>query len=88
MGAQDGVDLALRAAHSIVYRYRRPDIGFVFVGSGDQFDKLIHLANELQLEQNVFFAVESRTRELVGYLSASDVCLRPDPKTGSTSSIP
>ena len=46
MGPQDGVDLALRAAAAIV-RSGRDDVHFVFMGSGDSYDELVSLADEL-----------------------------------------
>ena len=47
MGPQDGVDLALRAAAAIG-RWGRDDVHFVFMGSGDSYDELVSLADELE----------------------------------------
>lgn len=82
MGAQDGVDFALRAAGIIVHGHGRTDIGFVFIGAGDQLRNLRNLTEELGLDAHVTFTGRVSDEELVGYLSASDVCLSPDPKNG------
>ena len=49
MGRQDGVDYLLRAAHHVIHEQGRKDILFVIMGSGDAWDELQSLHQELEL---------------------------------------
>jgi glycosyltransferase involved in cell wall biosynthesis len=80
MGPQDGVDLAVRCAHRIVRELGRDDISFVFMGSGDCFDELVALRDELDLSDYVVFTGRVSDEVLQSILSTSDVGLCPDPK--------
>ena len=80
MGPQDGVDIVLRAADVIVHELGRHDIAFTLIGSGDCFDELVALRDELGLASHVEFTGRAPD-ELVGrVLSTADVGLSPDPK--------
>jgi glycosyltransferase involved in cell wall biosynthesis len=80
MGPQDGVDIVLRAADVIVRELGRDDIAFTLIGSGDCFDELVALRDELDLRGHVEFTGRAPD-ELVGrILSTADVGLSPDPK--------
>jgi len=80
MGPQDGVDIVIRAAHMIVHERGREDIAFTLIGSGDCFDELVRLRDELGLTEHVHFTGRAPD-ELVGQiLSTADVGLSPDPK--------
>lgn len=80
MGPQDGVDIVIRAAHVIVHEQGREDIAFTLIGSGDCFDELVRLRDELDLTEHVHFTGRAPD-ELVGQiLSTADVGLSPDPK--------
>ena len=80
MGPQDGVDIVIRAAHVIVHEQGRRDIAFTLIGSGDCFDELVRLRDELDLTEHVHFTGRAPD-ELVGQiLSTADVGLSPDPK--------
>ena len=78
MGAQDGVDHALRALAEL--RRQRDDWHAVFMGDGDVVAEMRALTAELGLGDCVEFTgwVEHETISRV--LSTSDVCLAPDPK--------
>jgi glycosyltransferase involved in cell wall biosynthesis len=78
MGAQDGVDHALRALAEL--HTMRDDWHAVFMGDGDVVDDMQALRDELGLSDCVEFTgwVEHDTISRV--LSTSDVCLAPDPK--------
>ena len=78
MGPQDGVDLALRAAAAIV-RWGRDDVHFVFVGSGDSYDELVSLAQELGIEERVTFTGRVPDATVFEVLSTADIGLSPDP---------
>jgi glycosyltransferase involved in cell wall biosynthesis len=80
MGPQDGVDIVIKAAHVIVHERGRQDIAFTLIGSGDCFDELVRLRDELGLTEHVHFTGRAPD-ELVGQiLSTADVGLSPDPK--------
>jgi glycosyltransferase involved in cell wall biosynthesis len=80
MGPQDGVDIVVRAADVIVHELNRDDIAFTLIGSGDCFDELVALRDELGLGGHVEFTGRAPD-ELVGrILSTADIGLSPDPK--------
>ena len=80
MGPQDGVDIVVRAADVIVTEWKRHDIAFTLIGSGDCFDELVTLRDELGLGDAVEFTGRAPD-ELVGaILSTAEVGLSPDPK--------
>jgi glycosyltransferase involved in cell wall biosynthesis len=53
MGPQDGVDIVVRAAGIVVRELGRDDIAFTLIGSGDCFDELVALRDELGLAGHV-----------------------------------
>jgi glycosyltransferase involved in cell wall biosynthesis len=80
MGPQDGVDIVVRAADIVVRELGREDIAFTLIGSGDCFDELVALRDELGLAGHVEFTGRAPD-ELVGQvLSTADIGLSPDPK--------
>ena len=81
MGAQDGVDLFLRAAARVA-NLRPGAAGFVAIGSGDQVDALQQLAADLLLDQDLVFAGRVPDAELRQYLATADVGVSPDPANG------
>jgi glycosyltransferase involved in cell wall biosynthesis len=78
MGPQDGVDLALRAAAAIVHS-GRDDVHFVFMGSGDCYDELVLLADQLGIADRVTFTGRIPDETVFEILSTADVGLSPDP---------
>jgi glycosyltransferase involved in cell wall biosynthesis len=79
MGPQDGVDYALRSLAALRDDLGRSDWHAAFVGAGDTFDAMVALSKELGLTDQVEFTGRIPDADLVRYLSASDVCLAPDP---------
>jgi glycosyltransferase involved in cell wall biosynthesis len=79
MGAQDGVDYALRAIRHAVDA-GQTDASFAFIGSGDEFHRLVTLTSELGLKNYVEFTGRISDDELRLYLSTADLGLAPDPK--------
>ena len=61
MGPQDGVDVVIRAADEIVHSLGRKDIAFTLIGSGDCYDDLVKLRDELGLTGHVEFTGRART---------------------------
>jgi glycosyltransferase involved in cell wall biosynthesis len=77
MGAQDGVDHALRALAWMAPR--RDDWQAIFVGEGDALPGLKALAAELGIADRVEFAGWRLDDDIRRILSSCDVCLAPDP---------
>ena len=80
MGPQDGVDLALRAAHAIVHERGRTDVSFLLMGKGDSYDELLALRGELGLDDYVDMPGRVPDEFVATALSTADVGLCPDPK--------
>jgi glycosyltransferase involved in cell wall biosynthesis len=80
MGPQDGVDIVLKAADVIVNRLGRDDIAFTLIGSGDCFDQLVNMRDELGLEGVVEFTGRVPDQMVAAILSTADVGISPDPK--------
>jgi len=80
MGPQDGVDIVVRAADILVHELGRDDIAITLIGSGDCFDELVTLRDQLGLAEHVEFTGRAPD-ELVGrIMSTADLGLSPDPK--------
>jgi len=80
MGPQDGVDLVLRAAATIIKEWGRTDISFTLMGAGDCFDDLVELRDELGLQDEVEFTGRASDDLVSRVLSSADLGLSPDPK--------
>ena len=80
MGPQDGVDIVVRAADIVVHEMGRDDIAFTLIGSGDCFDELVALRDELKLDGHVEFTGRAPDELVKKVLSTADVGLSPDPK--------
>ena len=80
MGPQDGVDIVVRAADIVVHELGRDDIAFTLIGSGDCFDELVALRDELCLAGHVEFTGRAPDEQVTQILSTADVGLSPDPK--------
>jgi glycosyltransferase involved in cell wall biosynthesis len=79
MGAQDGVDYALRAVrHLIDAGYE--DASFTFMGKGDAFDDLLRLRDELGLQDWVEMPGRVSDLDLRRNLCTADIAIAPDPK--------
>jgi glycosyltransferase involved in cell wall biosynthesis len=80
MGPQDGVDIVVRAADIIVREFGRDDIAFTLIGSGDCFDELVALRDELNLAGHVEFTGRAPDEMVRQVMSTADIGLSPDPK--------
>jgi glycosyltransferase involved in cell wall biosynthesis len=80
MGPQDGVDIVVRAANIVVHDMGRDDIAFTLIGSGDCFDELVALRDELGLAGHVEFTGRAPDELVKEILSTADAGLSPDPK--------
>ncbi len=80
MGAQDGVDLLVRAMADIVHTQGRDDVQCAIVGSGTELENLKRLAAELKVEKHVTFTGFLSGEPLLQALSTFDQGIIPDPK--------
>jgi len=80
MGPQDGVDIVVRAADVVVNQLGRDDIAFTLIGSGDCFDELVALRDQLGLQGHLEFTGRAPDELVTKILSTADVGLSPDPK--------
>ena len=80
MGPQDGVDIVVRAADIVVNQLGRDDIAFTLIGSGDCYDDLVALRDELGLAGYVEFTGRAPDELVVRIMSTADAGLSPDPK--------
>ncbi len=80
MGPQDGVDIVVRAADIVVNKLGRDDIAFTLIGSGDCFDDLVALRDELGLAGHVEFTGRAPDEVVMRVMSTADAGLSPDPK--------
>jgi glycosyltransferase involved in cell wall biosynthesis len=80
MGAQDGVDLLVRAMAELVNVRGRNDLQCAIIGSGTELPNLEKLTRELGLEEHVTFTGFRSGQPLMASLSAFDVGVIPDPK--------
>jgi len=79
MGPQDGVDCLLRALYHLIYDLDRRDVFCVIVGKGSMLPELKALAEELHVEEYVWFTGWIPDEDLIRYLSTADICIDPDP---------
>ena len=80
MGAQDGVDLLIRAMGELVHGKGRRDVQCAIVGSGTELAALQRLALELDIEDYVTFTGFQSGEPLLASLSAFDIGVIPDSK--------
>ena len=80
MGPQDGVDIVVRAADILVNQLGRDDIAFTLIGSGDCYDDLVALRDELGLAGHVEFTGRAPDELVARIMSTADAGLSPDPK--------
>jgi glycosyltransferase involved in cell wall biosynthesis len=79
MGFQDGVDNLLRALHHLLRDLRRTDFYCILIGDGDAWPGLKNLVRELALDEYVWLPGPIFGGDLLRYLSATDICVDPDP---------
>jgi glycosyltransferase involved in cell wall biosynthesis len=80
MGPQDGVDIAIKVADYVVHTLKRTDISFTLIGSGDCFNELVALRDQLKLKDFVEFTGRAPDEAVRDILSTADIGLSPDPK--------
>ena len=80
MGAQDGVDILIKAMADIVHRQKRDDIQCAIVGSGTELESLQEMTRNLGLDDYINFTGFLSGPDLLAAFSAFDIGAIPDPK--------
>lgn len=73
MGAQDRLDLSLRAAADVVHRLGRRDVRFAFIGDGESLSDAKALAGRLGIEGWVSFPGWLDEERCFAYLATADI---------------
>ncbi|WP_395406747.1 glycosyltransferase family 4 protein [Pseudoduganella sp. UC29_106] len=78
MGAQEGIDLLLKAVRHLVHDMGRKDVHFGLVGGGTSLEQMKQLAAELGVANFVTFTGRVPDQQLLEMLNTADVCVNPD----------
>jgi glycosyltransferase involved in cell wall biosynthesis len=78
MGRQEGIDLLLQAARTLVFDLGRKDVHFGLVGGGTSLDEMQKLAHELGLSEYVTFTGRVPDVQMLAMLNTADICVNPD----------
>ena len=79
IGPLDGVEYLLRAIQHLVDNLGRDDVLCLIIGKGDSIADLEDMAGELGIADKIRFTGWVSPEDLPRYLSATDICLDPDP---------
>lgn len=75
---QDDVQVVLEVAKIIRIERGRTDIGFVIVGSGTDWQRLVDLRDEWGLADGVLMPGRLPWKDALSSLSATSICIQPD----------
>ena len=78
MGAQEGIDFLLHAAHHMVHVLGRRDVHFGLVGGGTALARMQQMAEELDIAPHVTFTGRVSDADMLAMLNTADVCVNPD----------
>lgn len=78
---QDGVDTLVEVAHKLIRERGREDILFVIMGTGDAQPDLVEQAKQLGIADYFHFTGWVEQKDIVRYLSTTDVAVDTMPKT-------
>ncbi len=78
MGRQEGIDLLLQAAKTLVFDLGRRDVHFGLVGGGTSLEEMRELARELGLGDYVTFTGRVPDAQMLAMLNTADICVNPD----------
>lgn len=78
MGAQEGIQYLLQAAHHIIRDMGRLDVHFGLVGSGTSLNEMKQIALDLGIADYITFTGRVADHDLLEMLNTSDVCVNPD----------
>ena len=78
MNDQDHLEVFLEMARVVRHDLGRTDIGFVMVGSGDAYTRLVRLRDAFGLHDAVAMPGRLPWHRVLETLAATDVCVQPD----------
>ncbi|MGH8261559.1 MAG: glycosyltransferase family 4 protein, partial [Steroidobacteraceae bacterium] len=78
IGAQEGIQYLIAAAHHIVHTLKRNDVQFVLAGGGPALEDMKRLAAERDVASRMDFLGRVPDEELLEMLNTADVCVNPD----------
>ena len=78
MGRQEGIDLLLQAARTLVFDLGRKDVHFGMVGGGTSLDEMQKLARALGVSEYVTFTGRVPDVQMLAMLNTADICVNPD----------
>ena len=79
MAEQDGVEILVRAMAHIVHEQGRNDVKCLIIGDGPDYDRLLSMAKDLELDEHIQFTGYQTGDALMSGLSACDIGVIPDP---------
>jgi glycosyltransferase involved in cell wall biosynthesis len=82
MNDQDDLDVFIEMARIIRHELERTDLGFVMVGSGDAFSRLVRLRDAYGLQHAVLMPGRLPWDRVLATLAATDICVQPDLPNG------
>ena len=78
MNDQDDLDVFLEMSRIVRHDLERADFGFVMVGSGDAFSRLVRLRDAYGLQDAVLMPGRLPWDRVLATLAATDICVQPD----------
>ena len=78
MGRQEGIDLLLSAAKTLIVDLGRRDVHFGLVGGGTSLEEMRSLARELGIADYVTFTGRVPDPRMLAMLNTADICVNPD----------
>ena len=78
MGRQEGIDLLLSAAKTLIVDLGRRDVHFGLVGGGTSLEEMRSLARELGISDYVTFTGRVPDAQMLAMLNTADICVNPD----------
>ncbi len=79
MGVQDGVSHLLKALAHLAHHLGRTDFRCLLIGTGDALPDLLRQAEQLRIADLLLFTGWMEMKDMPGYLSATDICVAPEP---------
>ncbi len=79
MGFHDGLEHLLRALSHLIFDLNRTDVWCLLVGSGNAWQHVQRLSQEMKLSDYIRFTGMLPHAEVTRYISSSDICLSPEP---------
>lgn len=73
----DGVEDMVEAVNLLVNKYKLKNLQTVMVGTGEQFDKVVDLVKDYNLDNNIEMAGKVKLDQVRDYINSSRLCVAP-----------